>query len=57
MDGAQAFSLTMCSRRVRLADATWQRMSYVPSAIRNARGQVRVRLRVRVRVRVRLGLG
>ena len=66
MDGAQAFSLTMCSRRVRLADATWQRMSYVPSAIRNARGQNATRLvwthpakslspvqgRVRVSVRV-----
>ena len=34
MDGAQAFTLTMCSERVRLADATWRRMSYVPSAIR-----------------------
>jgi hypothetical protein len=44
MDGAQAFTLTMCSRRVRLADATWQRMSYVPSAIRNARGQNETRL-------------
>ena len=44
MDGAQAFSLTMCSKRVRLADATWRRMSYVPSAIRNARGQNETRL-------------
>ena len=44
MDGAQAFTLTMCSKRVRLADATWRRMSYVPSAIRNARGQNETRL-------------
>lgn len=44
MDGSQAFTLTMCSPRVLLADATWQRMSYAPSAIRNARVQNETRL-------------
>lgn len=44
MDGAQAFTLTMCSPTTLLADATWKRMSYVPSAVRNARGKNETRL-------------
>ena len=44
MDGAQAFTLTMCSAATNLADATWKRMSYPPSAVRNARGRNETRL-------------
>ena len=39
MDGGQALPLAMCVRRALLADATWKRMSYTASAVRNSRGK------------------
>ena len=39
MDGNQGLPLIHCAPRLRLADATWRRMSYPHSAIRNSQGR------------------
>ena len=39
MDGGQALPVAMCVPRVLIADATWRRMSFTASAVRNSRGR------------------